>query len=158
MKFCKHCGTEVSEESMFCPSCKASLKGKTEAEATNQKLSKKINRMIIVMPLVVILTAAVTFALTYFLLPQRIADAMGSSDSNSVKTSVNSTESRTDVVAADNECPENEYGNHDWDAATCVEPAKCFDCGEYKNDILGNHSYFTTTDGRLVCIFCYAEK
>ena len=185
MKYCKHCGTWLLEGSTTCPNCKAPLKEKSEAEATNQKLSKKINRMMITIPLVVILTATVTFVVTYFLLPQRIADAMGSSDSNSVKTSVNSTEIRTDVVAVDTECAADEYGNHHWDSATCEEPAKCFDCGEYKNDLLGNHSWFppncvepakcihcgtykddklgnhsyiTANDGQSKCVFCYAEK
>ena len=38
-------------------------------------------------------------------------------------------------------CPENKNGIHDWDEATCEEPAKCDECGAYKDDKLGNHSW-----------------
>lgn len=35
--------------------------------------------------------------------------------------------------------------NHDWLAATCVEPAQCWKCDKYKDDILGNHHWIQAT-------------
>ena len=35
-------------------------------------------------------------------------------------------------------CPEDKNGIHDWDAATCAEPAKCDNCNIYKDDKLSN--------------------
>jgi len=35
--------------------------------------------------------------------------------------------------------------NHDWEAPTCLEPAKCTYCDKYKDDKLGNHKWIEAT-------------
>ena len=48
--------------------------------------------------------------------------------------------------------------NHDWFPATCVEPAQCWKCDKYKDDVLGNHHWIqaTCTEPKH-CSICYLE-
>ena len=57
-------------------------------------------------------------------------------DSNSNSTTNEETEQKSNEALE--KCPEDKNGIHDWDVATCVEPAKCYNCGVYKDDKLGN--------------------
>ncbi len=48
--------------------------------------------------------------------------------------------------------------NHDWQAPNCVEPAQCWHCDKYKDDVLGNHDWNEATcTTPKTCIHCKAE-
>ncbi len=49
--------------------------------------------------------------------------------------------------------------NHDWSAATCVEPAQCWKCDKYKDNELGNHDFHYYEDiDDMKCIHCNILK
>lgn len=151
MKFCKHCGAEISEGSTVCTKCNASLKETPSNEGAGQNISKKFNKMLIVMPLVVVLTAAVTFVLTYFLLPQRIADAIGELAATAVSAEKEQlVEQEIHTVASsydsNSKCPVYENKYHDWKPANCTEPAKCIWCNAYRDNVLADrHDWLQAT-------------
>lgn len=49
---------------------------------------------------------------------------------------------------------DDKLGNHSWDDATCTEPAECYICGEYKDDKLGSHDWIELTAGVRECLHC----
>ena len=66
-----------------------------------------------------------------------------------------STEPINTVSVHDSKCPENEYKNHDWLSPTCIEPAKCFWCGVYKDEKLSeHHNWYTYDNGLTKCQDC----
>lgn len=49
--------------------------------------------------------------------------------------------------------------NHDWRASTCIEPAQCYYCDKYKDDILGNHKWMDATcTSPRTCFWCDLEE
>ncbi len=48
--------------------------------------------------------------------------------------------------------------NHDWMAPTCIEPAQCWKCDRYKDDILGNHDWSDAScTSPKKCYYCNLE-
>ncbi len=147
MKFCEKCGAQIPDEAFACPQCQAPTNNQLQSNI-NQQISKnkKSIKMYFIIPLIIVFTALTTFLVAYFVLPN---------DSESEnKTNTNSSTSKVVNATADDECPEQEYGNHDWSAATCVEPAKCYNCGVYKDDKLGNHSWWENLYDIKECQYC----
>ena len=76
-------------------------------------------------------------------------------DSNSLTSSTDSDDDSNSLTSAANApCPAHEYGNHDWRRATCNEPAQCYNCDAYKDDVLGQHQFHTNNDGLCDCDYC----
>ncbi len=49
--------------------------------------------------------------------------------------------------------------HYDWSEATCIEPAKCNNCGKYKDDVLGNHQWIEATcTTPKTCYWCDIEE
>ena len=49
--------------------------------------------------------------------------------------------------------------NHEFEDATCIEPAKCIHCDKYKDDILGNHNWIDATcTSPEICSICNTEN
>ena len=88
------------------------------------EIPEKTNKFKIVLPIAIITTAAITFLSAYFILP-----------TSTQKSSVQ-------------EC------SHQWMAATCIEPAKCQNCGEYKDDRLADHHDWDVNNDSGVCKNC----
>ncbi|MBR6533148.1 MAG: hypothetical protein IKT44_01810 [Clostridia bacterium] len=69
---------------------------------------------------------------------------------------VNNEQSKTTNTS---NCPASQYGNHDWNRATCQEPQKCEECNAYKNDELGTHYWSDATCQRpSKCADCGTYK
>lgn len=154
MKFCEKCGAQIPDEAFVCPQCQTPINNHVQRDI-NQQISKNKNsiKMYLIIPIIVILTATIVFGITYFVLSHDFKDA-ASTDAKTLETKSSETIEDTVFSAIDTTCPEQEYGNHDWRAATCVEPAKCYNCGAYKDDKLGNHSWWENLYDIKECQYC----
>ena len=135
MKYCSKCGTQMSDDTMVCPQCHPTTNNQ-QSQISNlitppKHTSNKIIPLIITNLIISSLTLIATIGM-YFISPL---------SSNSVNN--NNTP-----------CPANEYGNHDWSIPNCVEPAHCYDCGAYKDDKLGEHNFWVTSDDIKKCMHC----
>lgn len=151
MKFCSKCGTQIPEGTTACPKCQLSANVSAHTESDNIKSIKKMFRKLyIIMPLTIIFAILVTFVAAYFLFGSN-AETVQSPKANNVQTTDNSF----DVESSNSVCPEDEYGHHYWDKATCIEPAQCFNCGAYRDNKLGNHRWENYEDSdEMFCLVC----
>ena len=95
---------------------------------------KKTNVIIIVILIINILISA---ANTRLILLYKNSDTVSETENVPVINTVEDTDNETEKDI----CPANEYGNHNWEPATCQLPSKCIECGAYKDSKLGNHRW-----------------
>lgn len=78
-----------------------------------------------------------------------------STENDSVNTDKSSSPVQdTIVIEHTDPCPANEYGNHDWNAASCIEPAQCRDCNIYRDNKLATHHDWHEYDSGRKCDDC----
>lgn len=135
MKYCANCGTQMSDETQTCPQCQTSTNNQCSLNTNSIPKRNKLIKLYIVIPIVIVVTI-ITSITTCFVL-QNFTDK-----GNFTLQSTNDT------------CPAAEYGHHDWASANCTEPAQCYNCGAYRDDRLGNHSWWENSDGFEECYYC----
>lgn len=155
MDFCPKCGTQIPEGTIACPKCQLNSNISDHAKSDDMKAIKKmLKKLYIIIPLTIILTVLITFVAAYFLFGSD-EETVQSTKSNNVQATDNSF----DIEASNSVCPEDEHGHHYWQSANCIEPSKCFNCGAYRNNQLGNH-HWTNYDNsdEMFCTICYMLK
>ena len=145
MKYCAKCGTQMSDDTVLCPQCNPES-NKQQPQNLNQEIprnniSRKTTHLVVSNIIISIITLIATIG-TYFISPTSNNSANNNDNPNSNSDVFNST------------CPANEYGNHNWAPARCTEPAQCYNCDAYRDDKLGEHSFYTDDDGFCDCTYC----
>jgi len=140
MKYCAKCGTQLSDDTMVCPKCHPET-NKSQPQLSipsspTKNNSNKITPLILTNVIIATLTL-IAVILMYFIQPSNNS-SIGGTNSN-VFTST---------------CPADAYGNHDWSPARCTEPSQCYNCNAYRDDKLGEHSFYTDDDGFCDCSYC----
>ena len=147
MKYCAKCGTQMSDDTTLCSQCHPEINNK-HSQIPNQFIPTK-NATSKIIPLVltnviISMLTLIAVIIMYFITPP--TNNLPSNNDNS------NSNSNSDVVSSN--CPADEYGNHDWSTPTCVNPAQCYKCDAYKDDKLGQHSFWTDSDGFNECVYC----
>ena len=147
MKYCPKCGTQMSDETVLCPKCPPPQSTEqrppiTIQEPLTKKNSNKNTLPIILMIINIVLTVALltTSVIMYF-------NPLSTSSPTNV-----GDKSNTNIY--NTTCPASQHGNHDWAPAKCTEPAQCYNCDAYRDDKLGEHSFYTDDDGFCDCSYC----
>lgn len=155
MKYCAQCGTQISDDTMVCPKCHPEINNQQPHISSNNPppQKKKSNKIFQLVLTNTFLTSAILISnlFMYFNPPSTSGSTNNTTNTptnqnNIISNSSNSYNSTT--------CPENEHGNHDWNSPTCSYPARCFNCGEYKDNTLGHHSFYTDDNGICDCSYC----
>ena len=142
MKYCAKCGTQMSDETVVCPKCHPEINNQPPSQSIASKnSSSKIVPLILTNAIVSVLTL-IAIIIMYFNPPSINSTTSNDDNSNSNSNVVSST------------CPADEYGNHDWSIPTCIKPAQCYKCDAYKDNTLGQHSFWTDSDGFNECMHC----
>ncbi len=149
MKYCAKCGTQMSDDTMVCPQCHPEINNQ-QPQTSNQTIPTKKNASNKIIPL--ISANIILSALTLIILV--ILHFIPSSSNNPTNDNNNSDLGNTNSNIYSSTCPEDEHGNHDWAPAKCTEPAQCYNCNTYRDDKLGNHSFYTDDDGFCDCTYC----
>lgn len=149
MKFCEKCGTQINDETAICPQCQTPISNYSQQSTLPKKKSKK---MYFIIPLIVIFTALIAFLTTYYFILPNNSEPTDNPNSNS--STNNASTDNTFTTTTDDKCPASQYGNHDWARAKCTEPAQCNYCDAYRDDKLGQHSFYTDSDGLCDCSYC----
>ena len=180
MKYCAKCGTQMEDEAKQCPQCNFPVFEPSNLESKQVKSPrKKINKQLVIIPTAIIVTAIATFAITSSVLSKNPKETLAVDNVSSVETTIATEaiavtiepEKTVPVVteaasvssyatgASNAPCPAQEYGNHSWSEATCESPAKCRECGAYKDEKLGNH-YWQAANciEPMQCFWCNAYK
>lgn len=174
MKFCAKCGTQMADEAEKCPQCNFPVFDPLNTDPYQQYPSKKkFNKLFVIIPLIVIITALITFAVIYFVSPIGSNIEEPSTD-NSIAENIEegfenepieenltteNVEENSEIKPTDDVCPAQDYGNHSWSAATCINPSHCYYCGVYKNDELGHHDFHYDEEiDEIVCWNCNMIK
>lgn len=145
MKYCAKCGTPMSDDAVLCPQCHPETNNQQpqiSSQEPQKNTSRKTNSFVLTNVVISILTLIATIGM-HFVSP---------SINNSVSTNDNLNSTNSNVF--NSICPADEYGNHDWAPAKCTEPAQCYNCNAYKDDKLGEHSFYTDDDGFCDCTYC----
>lgn len=179
MKFCAKCGTQMDDEVKMCPQCNFPVFEPITEKNVKQNSPKRINKLFIIIPLVIIVTVIVTFTIAALILPQEsqadktdistidvdttpLAETIPwATESASATPPATETTPTTSIVPElySSVCPDQEYGNHDWAAANCIEPSHCYECGIYLDENLGNHQWQAATCIEpMSCYWCNAYK
>ena len=157
MKFCEKCGTQITDEIAMCPQCQTLINNHIPTNLPPQSPAKtKSIKMYFIIPLIVVFTALITISIVYFVLPN---DSKSIDDSHSNSSVNNSSTDNTFTTTINDACPEDEYGHHSWESATCERPAYCWECGAYKDDKLGYHDFELDEEtGLIKCWYCNMLK
>ena len=144
MKYCAKCGTQIPDETLVCPQCSSETNtSQLEIFSENlpsQKKNPSKNSAFIIPNAILTTISLISLIITLF-----------------TPHSANNSNSSPNTTLSDNysnTCPADEYGYHDWSPARCTYPAHCYECGAYKDDILGEHSFYTDDDGLCDCSYC----
>ena len=147
MKYCAKCGTPMSDDTMVCPKCHPEINNQPPqipSQSTSSiNSSSKIVPLILTNVIVSVLTL-IAIIIMYFNPPSINSTTSNNDNSNS--------NSNSNVVSST--CPADEYGNHDWSIPTCTNPAQCYKCDTYKDNTIGQHSFWTDSDGFNECMHC----
>lgn len=134
MKYCTNCGTENNDENQVCNQCQTPLKNESISETSTAKPTTPITES----P------------------PEKQSRPKGNKKKVIIilLAIISAIIIFCILVFTHVIC-----FNHDWLSATCVEPAQCWKCDRYKDDVLGNHHWVqaTCTEPKH-CSYCYLEN
>lgn len=147
MKFCANCGTQMPDESKTCPQCgyssdasqsQTSINEHSSTNVNQQSKSNKLVKFYIIIPIVIIISIITSLVVSVLVL-----------------NSTNKNNSNYTTPSSAEVCPASEYGNHNWDNATCIKPAQCYNCDAYKDNQLGNHHWWVNDYDIKECMYCH---
>ena len=144
MKYCAKCGTQMPDDAVECPQCQP-VTNYTPTPPKKQESPKKTSSKTIPLIITNIVISGLALISTiggYFIVPTNNGSGTNNDNSQPNNNVFNTT------------CPEDEYGYHDWSPAKCTEPAQCYNCDAYRDDKLGEHSFYTDDDGFCDCSYC----
>ncbi len=159
----------MADEAEKCPQCNFPVFDPNTSSHQQCPPKKKFNKLFVIIPLIMVLTALITFAVTCFILPNG-SNTEEPNPEPPIEENIENepieenppaenVEETSEIESEKDICPAQEYGNHDWSKPTCIEPAHCYECGAYKDDVLGNHYFYYNDDiDEIVCSYCYTIK